>query len=284
MKTPKTVKIFGSIISVLLIIVFIIVIKILFNNYSTQNNKEALKDSSVSQIMNEITASSVASSNRKGDYYGILVDGYVCTYSEAVNAWKIFYIDENNIYLIADDYISYNYCPSSATQSITMSSPINLNYVISMENVVNDYSGSENILNEKLRKLNSSYFNQLSYDNNNLNMKAVSYLLDTNIWSVYAGEKAEYAIGGPSIEMFLKSYSEKHGVDYQAKSDQIGYRISNDGGLTWDSDMSDILDTADNLYVINSNIKAYGMWLTSPSCYAKYYIMLVGYHGRYKIR
>ena len=37
-------------------------------------------------------------------------------------------------------------------------------------------------------------------------MKAVAYMLDTNTWSVYAGDKADYAIGGPTIELFFKSY------------------------------------------------------------------------------
>lgn len=35
-------------------------------------------------------------------------------------------------------------------------------------------------------------------------MQAVAYMLDTEVWSVYKGEKADYAIGGPTIEMVMK--------------------------------------------------------------------------------
>ena len=49
-------------------------------------------------------------------------------------------------------------------------------------------------------------------------MKAVAYLLDTDVWNVYKTDKADYAIGGPTVEMLMKSYSKKMGVDYQAKA------------------------------------------------------------------
>ena len=43
-------------------------------------------------------------------YYGAEVIGYTCE-SDGVSKWRIFYADESNIYLIADDYIAAEDAP-----------------------------------------------------------------------------------------------------------------------------------------------------------------------------
>ena len=102
-------------------------------------------------------------------------------------------------------------------------------------------------------------------------MKAVAYMMDTNAWSGYEGEHAEYAIGGPTIEMIMKSYSEKYGVDYRAQaSSTIGYLASKDGGASWSDYIASMLSTSDSTYVITSENIASGMWVASPSAYSHY--------------
>ena len=45
---------------------------------------------------------------------------------------------------------------------------------------------------------------------NNLNMKAVLILLDTEVWNDFAnGIEGAEAIGGPTLEMFIASWNEK---------------------------------------------------------------------------
>ena len=41
-------------------------------------------------------------------------------------------------------------------------------------------------------------------------MKAVAYMLDTSeeVWGKFAGDKAKYAIGEPTIELLFKSYKD----------------------------------------------------------------------------
>ncbi len=47
-----------------------------------------------------------------------------------------------------------------------------------------------------------------------------------NVWNVYDGNKAEYAIGGPTIELLFKSYNEKYGTSYVAEAtSEVGYSI-----------------------------------------------------------
>ncbi len=65
-------------------------------------------------------------------------------------------------------------------------------------------------------------------------MKAAAYMLDTNAWSDFSGDSAEYAVGEPTIEMLLKSCSQKYKVDYRAEAPNYrGYRISLNGGTSW---------------------------------------------------
>lgn len=194
------------------------------------------------------------------EYYGKEITNYNCTNSGGVNAWKILYADNSNIYLITDDYIRYDYCPPSATQKIYK----NTDYKLSMNNVIKDYSGSSNITDKKIQALNSDYFDK-RYGNSFNNMKAVAYMLDTSVWNVFAGEKAEYAIGGPTIEMLMKSYSQKYNVDYRAQAgSHYGYQISRNGGKDWATGYDKLLNVSDNLYVINNGEKAGGMWIASP--------------------
>ena len=111
-------------------------------------------------------------------------------------------------------------------------------------------------------------------------MKAVAYMLDTNAWSVYKGAGAEYAVGGPSIEMVMKSYSQAHRVDYRAQaSSATGYQISNNGDSNWQYGISSMLSTSDSLYVINTGSSAYGYWVASPSADRADYVMHVAYGG-----
>ena len=215
------------------------------------------------------TAKDIANSTDKSKYYGAIVTNYECNNNAGVNAWKIFYADENNIYLIADDYIASTYVPKGKGGSSLNQG--NTEYGLYFTNVLSDYNGSTDITDTKIQALNSNYFNYLtenSITNSKDNMKAVAYMLDTNVWRAFKGEKAQYAIGGPTIEMLMSSYSQKHGVDYRAQTSNstgLGYEISKDGGATWAYTYSFMMDSSDNLYVISDREKAFAMWVSSPS-------------------
>ncbi len=228
---------------------------------------------------NIVSASDIANSNDKKTYYGATVTGYTCDNGEGVNAWKIFYADNNNIYLIADDYIHYDYCPSSVNQNISIKN--NNNYYLSMENVMKDYNGSEDITNIRIQNLNSRYFNYLrtnSQTSTNENMKKVAYMTDTSVWKVFAGQKAEYAIGGPTIEMLFSSYNQKYGTTYETQvTNNNGYSIRKTSDDNWSEKLDNMFNTDDNLYV--SSKEAYAMWIASPSNFNNQYVMQASMNG-----
>ena len=225
----------------------------------------------------------------EGTEYGKPVTNYEVN---GVTGWEIFYSDDKNIYLIADDYIHKSICPNSATQSIYDNGN---GYKLSMNNVIKDYSnGPGHITDEKIKALNNDYFNVKNYTSTNNNMKAVAYMLDTGIWSGFAkAGVADYAIGGPTVEMLMKAYSEKNNLiraedgkyQYQARArNATGYEISWDYGETWNTEIntSSAYLKAEKPFVISSDSKASAMWLASPSADDSSYVMDVycsGYVG-----
>ena len=229
-----------------------------------------------------VSALIVAAPDIPGTDYGAIVNGYDCTNSAAVNNWLLFYADDENIYLIADDYIPYENIPESSAGHKPNRGSTEYQRTAYFTNVLNDYSGSASITDPDIKALNNDYFTK-GYSSTSNNMKSVAYILDTNAWSGFAGEKAEYAVGGPSIEMLMKSYSERYGVSYTSRAETAtGYQISTNGGSTWKDYMttsSEYLKTSDRTYVISSKSNASGYWVASPSAFGTSALMNVACYG-----
>ena len=210
------------------------------------------------------TEGEISSADVPATDYGAIVKGYDCDNSAAVNNWLLFYADDNNIYLIADDYIPYEYIPSNSSGNKPNRKLDSERGIYFSEELLNNYGGSEDIKDEKIKALNNDYFTK-GYTSYYDSMKAVAYMLDTNTWSVYAGDKADYAIGGPTIELFFKSYDEKYGAEYMARArSNLGYEMSEDGGITWWGPYDNYLNQNDSTYVISSEEKANGLVIASP--------------------
>ncbi|MBQ9012509.1 MAG: hypothetical protein IJ094_02925 [Bacilli bacterium] len=180
--------------------------------------------------------------------YGANVTNYS---SNGVSEWKIFYSDGQHVYLISSKYIDVNKLP--ATKNGYKPENCNAEYpkTANFDNVLKDYNGSPDITDERLKELNYDYFVK-GYSSNDNNMKAVAYMLDIDIWSIFArGKNAEYAIGGPTIEMVFNSYNQKYDKSYISKvfENEIGYKISVDGGNNYGAWYAWILNN-DPLYVL----------------------------------
>ena len=207
-------------------------------------------------------------------YYGKRITNYS---ANGVTDWKIFHSDGKNAYIIASDYVpvstlpttSAGHKPANTNSSYPKAAPFN--------NILSDYTGSANITDEKIKALNNDYF---SKGYTSTNMRAVAYMLDTGIWSSFASEKAEYAIGGPTVEMLMASYNKSHNEEYKARaSSATGYQISKDGGTNWANSYGGMLITSDSLYVITSQTNALAMWLASPSAADATFVMYVACDG-----
>ena len=238
------------------------------------------------QVGDIVTAEDIAKVENKSEIYGAEVKGYDCENNEGVESWKLFYADDENVYLIASNYIHKDYCPDGIGG--TPITDKGNGYQLSFDSIINNYNGASDITDERIKKLNEDYFNKYGSENSTYsNMKAVAYMLDTSeeVWGKFAGEKAKYAIGGPTLELLFKSYNEKYNTNnkYQAQATSAtGYKISSDGGESFGyyiKNSSDYLNAADDLYVIDETNNASAMWVASPSAGNSNVVCKVRYDG-----
>lgn len=233
-------------------------------------------------LKSEVGASDIKKNPTK--YYGELVTNYICP-SDGVEAWRIFYADENNIYLIADNYLHVDETPSTP-QGKRLGTSYN-DYTVKFGDIVKDttYSkGSKWILeNSKAKDWLKLYLTQNPESTNN-NILTVAYLLDTNTWSThFKGNNAEYAIGCPTIELFCKSFADTH-PDYLVECEEIdenGYYVKSkmheyNGYRTFTPYLAIAnLEEKDHIYqelsVPIPNLLGY--WLASPSAKSELDVM-----------
>lgn len=213
-----------------------------------------------------ITASDIANSLDKEEYYGAIVKNYNCN-QEGVKSWRIFYADNENIYLISENCLEYQYVPPSKNYEVAHM----VTYQIYFGSVRNDYNGSEDINNgnNEVKKWFTYINTYLNEDSANL--KNTAYLLDTNVWKVFAGEYAQYAIGAPTIELFAASYNQLYddNIEYKVTS-QTGYEVKNkdsEYGATVE------IDEANVLYNANEG----STWIATPANRGSNYLFCFGF-------
>lgn len=214
------------------------------------------------------------------EYYGKSITNYS---ANGVEDWKIFYSDGSNVYIITSDYIDPVKLPEKDGAKPDQGDATNYPKAARFNNILRKYSGTANITDEKMKAFNSDYFDN-NYTSTNNNMKAVAYMLDKDIWSDFVNRTvAEYAVGGPSIEMLLKSYCgkvpEKKNLYKTQASSVTGYQVSNNGGTSYVNGITGMLNRNETLYVLPQSSGANDMWLASPSAYGNRAVMFVGYNG-----
>ena len=179
-------------------------------------------------------------SNNPKEYYGGVVSNYEPKIDAEVN-WKILYSAGKNIYLIADDYVNYKYLPEGSNGFILDK---NSNYEADFLSVPSNYYRNYPITDERLKALNSEFFkNEKSHNVNFGNINMLAYMMDINAWDNFVGTSAEYAIGGPTVELLINSYNKKHETNYEIISDYVGYEVNSAIGA---------FDVNDSLYFIRA--------------------------------
>ena len=191
--------------------------------------------------------------------------------------WKIFHSDGENIYIIADDYIHYTYIPPTRKGTVIQNNG-NTEYCVYFPDFYTDYDGSANILDSSItdpRILKWIDYVQADYgkEDSEWGMKCTAYMLDSTSWSAkYRNNTyAEYAIGGPTLEMFAESYNKLYDLNiaYEHYSD-VGYMVGK-GGIIGNGcnsiNNNDVtgLDKENTLYINDKETaRADGYWIASP--------------------
>ena len=240
-----------------------------------------------------LKASDIAAKTDKTKIYGATVTGYTLPSGTTTDVkWKIFYADNSNIYLIADNYVERANLPNSTDGKTATDNKLNdgdsrFARAAYFSKILRDYAGSSRITENKLKALNNDYFNTKGYTSANNNMKSVAYMMDTTAWNSKFRDtsKAEYVVGGPTVELLFKSYNEKYKTAYESQAvessdkSNTGYQIRKTSSDSWSRGIASMLKTSDSLYVITKQTDALAYWLASPSASTSSSVVTVDYGG-----
>ena len=198
-------------------------------NWKDSEKQENVK---IGKIYKNITAQMVA--EHPEIYYGLTVTNYESQNGQ--NDWKIFYSDwkENpddaHIFLITGDLADL-----SQTDRLDVNTRIvlgeNNKYRVRW-NTSNLPEFESDIEDKVLTRFKAKGYNINKYKDKS-NSKCISDLLNSNYWMKYKdnGDKAEYAIGSPTIEMWMDSwnnlYKDIDGSLYY-KVGKAGYDVGTD--------------------------------------------------------
>jgi len=219
------------------------------------------------------TSSTIVNSTTKSNYYGATVTGLTLNNGDTNTIWKIFYVDENNIYLIASECIN-------ATQYVSTDL---VNYgdtqykaFFTKTIALPAYDGGaeetaifgEGTVGGTLLKTYLDHLETSNLTKNNDNMKAVAFMLDTTAWSGYTDSNQttkyiDYAIGGPTLEMFVESYGAYYNKTLYTPLGDTGYYVGDAANTTT---ASYLIGESAAVYIpstLGTNTDSY--WLASPS-------------------
>ena len=204
-------------------------------------------------------------------YYGKKVTNYKASDSDT-NTYRIFYVDKDNDF--KDGYNTI-YLKADFSGSVHCST---------------SYDASQTLI-KRMNPLWATKENTVAAETttiSNKNEQAAAWLCDPSKWTAYCDtDKANYAIGGPSVEMYVKSYNQTHGDDalgcqYQT-NDVPGYiykvnnTIQNSGWFT-NSDTLDYSMKYKSMYCGQNENKTGFWWLASPSaCNSNFVCNVDGY-------
>ena len=212
----------------------------------------------------------IVTSTNYGDFVDYPID--LNEYGDTTNDWRIFYNNGTNVFMIAADYVKNNsiYLDNAGTGMT-----IDDTYKLYWNSVPNVQTVEANIL---------SLFKQSWTDySTNENGRCVSTLLNTNNWDGFVNTSyASYAIGGPTIEMWVASYNAKGDTVLYTNKNITGYYIGNTEGTTdYSYNLSDDARYDDTLYFSHQEgfNNCTGYWIASPSDIDPNQLMRVHYSG-----
>ena len=202
-------------------------------------------------------------------YYGKKVTNYKASDSDT-NTYRIFYVDKDNYF--KDGYNTI-YLKADFSGSVSCST---------------SYDDSKTLI-KKMNPLWATKGNTVEAETttiSNLNEQAAAWLCDPSKWTAYCDtDKANYAIGGPSVEMYVKSYNQTHGdnalgCQYQTNdAPGYGYKVNGtiqNSGWSTNNDTLDYSMTYKSMYCGQNGKRTGSWWLASPSAHSSISVCDVG--------
>lgn len=213
------------------------------------------------------------------DNYGDFIDYGIDLNDDGdtTNDWKIFYAENGNTFIIAADYLLYDKVPEGAETRQTSAG-----YEYSVRWLEPSNNGSTDISSSVADKFKFTWLDT-GRTSNERNIKVAATLLNTFIWSTFAGEiEGAEAIGTPTLEMFIASWNQKYSDSklYYTVTEEENYLVGNiENPTTSNVSMNENEGCNDTLYYPHqeSYQNCWGYWLVAP--WRTDYLMDVEYGG-----
>lgn len=170
--------------------------------------------------------------NNAKKMYGKTINNYTAVGTE----WQLYYadIDNDEVYIISKSTLGR----------------------VSLKDYESQYSGSTDVKASTYgAKWNSKWLSKCDTENTLGNAKTTAYLCDESIFSTLKNEKAKYAVGGPTIELFMASYNDTHNTPISIEEDNVtknGYQECSYEGP---------FETSDSNGIYNNGVS---YWIASP--------------------
>ena len=166
------------------------------------------------EVKKEVKRTNISAQDIKNDpetYYGLKVTNYISQNGQS--DWRIFYSDGDHIFLITGDYIN-----TEETNRISTSTGMTTSKYSAYWNSTPAF---QTVNSATLTRFKATEYVLQRGRNNS---RCVSTLLNDNNWSSYkdSGNKAEKAIGSPTVEMWMDSWNAR----YKKSSDQLYRKAS----------------------------------------------------------
>lgn len=209
----------------------------------------------VKKATTTVSAAQIAEKPEK--YYGKVAENY----TKGGLTYRIFYVDKDNKY---GDGKNTVYLKADYTEGKALSTDISKS------------TNSDLILYKRMNPIWSAKRGGIDATSWNNNEKAAALLCAPSQWTAYVDEdKASYAIGGPSVEMYIDSYNQVPHTEagnytlraIYSETDSPGYIYTIDGTIQ-NNGWTTNLETVDNIGYNSMYAQSEKYWwLTSPSSY-----------------
>ena len=243
---------------------------IAYDKAGNQKQSNTVDNVKILKTYSNVTAQMVA--NEPAKYYGLKVTDY--TSQNGQNDWRIFYSDGIHIFLITGDYVK-----------TTETDRINSNTGMTNSNYCAYWSSAPSFQTVDSDVLTRFKATEYTLQSGNNNSKCVSTLLNDNNWTSYkdSGNKAEKAIGSPTVEMWMDSWNKRYPSDklYCNNTNTNGYYVGTSSNSTNGINNSAKEGYKNKLYYPHTSrynwTDAY--WIASPSSGYSNRVLIVYYGG-----
>ena len=167
--------------------------------YPNENVYTVKKDGTIEKATNN--SGSTATASEVNAVIGQTVD-YEDKSGGKVNAWRVFYASDTEMFLISSNTISSSKA-FGGSSGIPLKAKSDTNYTGASNVFKTTYGATYNGMWKKICDENKKY-------DTNERSKATAYLCDQTNWTEYVGANAPdgtYAVGGPTKELFILSWN-----------------------------------------------------------------------------